>query len=274
MTGRLGGRRLGGVRNVIDGPVFDGPDEAAVEHFERTGWLLTQTLDERGVADLRRWVDEIAAWPDDGDGWLHHREMTDAGPTLCRSENLIPFHDGLRALLTTGALAETASALLGEPAVLYKEKINYKLPGGAGYAPHQDAPAYPFVASHVSSMVAVDDATLANGCLEVVSGMHHELLPMDDVGCVRADVVESLDWAVVEVAAGQTLWFHSRTPHRSGPNTSPLARRALYPTYNAASEGDLREDYYREKLATFAAEGAGDDRVRVSLIGDFQGRPV
>jgi len=262
------------VTDVIDAPVFDGPDDAAVAHFLSTGWLLTQTLDDDGVRDLRRWVDEVAGWPDDGDGWLHHREMTDEGPKLCRSENLIPFHEGLRALLCTAALAETASALLGEPAVLYKEKINYKLPGGAGYAPHQDAPAYPFVAAHVSSMVAVDDATLANGCLEVVSGMHHELLPMDDTGCIRADVVESMEWGTVEVAAGQTLWFHSRTPHRSGPNTSALARRALYPTYNAASEGDLRADYYREKLAAFAAESAGDDRVRVSLIGDFQGRPV
>ena len=86
--------------------------------------------------------------------------------------------------------------------------------------------------------------------------------------------LNAVRWATVEVAAGQTLWFHSRTPHRSGPNTSAVARRALYPTYNAASEGDLREDYYREKLAAFAAEAAGDDRVRVSLIGDFQGRPV
>ncbi len=260
--------------NVIDAPVFDGADEAAVAHFRRNGWLLTRTLDDEGVRDLRAWVDEIAGWPDDGDGWLHHREQTDDGPKLCRSENLIPFHDGMRALLTSGELEATASALLGEPAVLYKEKINYKLPGGAGYAPHQDAPAYPFVASHVSCMVAIDDATTANGCLEVVSGMHAELLPMDDGGCVRADVVESMDWATVEVDAGQTLWFHSRTPHRSGPNSSPLARRALYPTYNALSEGDLRADYYAEKLAAFAAEAAGDERVRVSLIGDFQGRPV
>jgi len=52
-----------------------------------------------------------------------------------------------------------AGALLGEPAVLYKEKINYKLAGGAGYAPHQDAPAYPFIDVHVSCMVAVDDST-------------------------------------------------------------------------------------------------------------------
>ncbi len=29
-------------------------------------------------------------------------------------------------------MLDAASALLGEPAVLYKEKINHKLPGGAG----------------------------------------------------------------------------------------------------------------------------------------------
>src|SRR5690606_38472973 len=123
-----------------------------------------------------------------------------------------PFHSGLRDLLTTGPMLETASALLGEPAVLYKEKINYKLPGGAGYAPHQDAPAYPFIDVHVSCMVAVDDATIDNGCLEVVTGRHGEVLPVDETGCLRPDVVAAMAWAPVEVPAGSTLWFHSRTP--------------------------------------------------------------
>ena len=152
--------------------------------------------------------------------------------------------------------------------MLYKEKINYKLPGGAGYAPHQDAPAYRFVETHVSCMVAVDDALVGNGCLEVVSRRHQDVLPMDEAGCIRADVAESLDWAPVEVRAGETLWFHSRTPHRSGPNLGLTPRRALYPTYNALSEGDLREAYYEQKRAELG------DGSAVSLIGDFQGRPV
>jgi hypothetical protein len=244
-----------------------------VSHFVEHGWALVDTLDGEGVARLRRWVDEVTAWPDDGE-WLHHREMTDEGPVLCRSENFVPFHDGLRALLTAGPLLSAASALLGEPAVLYKEKINYKLPGGAGYAPHQDAPAYRFVDTHISCMLAVDDATLDNGCLEVVAGAHHRLLPTDDTGCIRPDVAATLDWAPVEVRAGQTLWFHSRTPHRSGPNRSSTPRRALYPTYNAAAEGDLRADYYRQKAAELARSAGDGDRVPVSLIGDFQGRAV
>jgi ectoine hydroxylase-related dioxygenase (phytanoyl-CoA dioxygenase family) len=199
--------------------------------------------------------------------------MADSGPMLCRTENLVLHHDGIRSLLCSGPMLDVAGALIGEPAVLYKDKLNHKLPGGAGYSPHQDAPAYRFVEVHVSCMVAVDDATEANGCLEVVSDAHDRLWPTDEVGCLRTEVVSSLHWEPVPVRAGDALWFHSRTPHRSGPNTSPWPRRALYPTYNARSEGDLREDYYRQKTAELAV-APDDDRVPVSLIGDFQGKPV
>jgi len=124
-------------------------------------------------------------------------------------------------------------------------------------------------------MVAIDDATTDNGCLEVVSGMHHEVHPMDDRGCIDRDVVASMTWETVPLRAGLTLWFHSRTPHRSGPNHTATDRRALYPTYNALAEGDLRDRYYAQKLTEFAASAApGTQRVQVSLIGDFQGRPV
>jgi ectoine hydroxylase-related dioxygenase (phytanoyl-CoA dioxygenase family) len=192
---------------------------------------------------------------------------------LARSENFVPAHAGLRALLCDGALVEVAGALLGEPAVLYKEKINYKLAGGAGYAPHQDAPAYPMIDVHVSAMVAVDDANATNGGLEVVSDRFDALLPLDERGCITAAVTAELPWQPVALRAGQTLWFHSRTPHRSSPNLSSGPRRALYPTYNAAREGDLRAAYYETKRAAFAATPEGD-RARVSLIGDFEGRPV
>ena len=263
-----------------DRTVFaDGTEQAAVDHFRTHGWVRVRPSDGAELgARLQQWADEVAAWTD-GDGfaeggWLHYRELTDEGPKLCRTENFVPFHDGLRGLLTDGPMIEVASALLGEPAVLYKEKINYKLPGGAGYSPHQDAPAYRFVDVHVSCMVAIDDASADNGCLEVASASHAAVLPTDDRGCITADVVERLTWLTVPVEAGQTLWFHSRTPHRSGPNLSPLPRRALYPTYNSLREGDLRDDYYRQKLTEFDASGESDGRVQVSLIGDFEGRPV
>ena len=216
-------------------------------------------------------VDEIGRRADGEDGLLQHYELGPDGAQICRSEHLIDGCPALRELLTSGAMPAMAAELLGEPAVLYKEKVNYKLAGGAGFAPHQDAPAYPFIDTHTTCMLAIDDATLENGCLEVVDGRHAEVLPMDEAGCIRDEIVAGLDWRHVPIAAGDLLWFHSRAPHRSGPNLSDRRRRGLFCTYNAVSHGDLRTVYYAEKLARFADASEGE-RTRVSLIGDFQGR--
>ena len=240
--------------------------------YRENGWLLLDDLLPVAVEELQAEVDSIASWTDDGP-WMHHREMTDFGPKLARTENFVPYSPLMHNILETGAVADVAGELLGEPALLYKEKINYKLVGGAGFRPHQDKPAYPYVDQVLSVMVAVDDSTLENGCLWVVSGRHHEELAMDDRGCIVGDVVESMTWEPVPLRAGQTLFFHAWTPHRSGPNTSAKDRRALYPTYNGASEGRLREDYYAAKREAFSSPDP-TDRVRLSLIGDFEGRPV
>ena len=145
----------------------------------------------RGLARRRR---RLAAPP------RAHRRRPHAVPQ--REHHPVPRRPARRCS-PTGALLDVASALLGEPAVLYKEKVNYKLPGGAGYAPHQDAPAYPFV----------DDPRVVHGrgrrrharrtaASRWSRATHHEVLPMDDTGCIRADVVDALDWEPVEVPAG------------------------------------------------------------------------
>jgi ectoine hydroxylase-related dioxygenase (phytanoyl-CoA dioxygenase family) len=200
--------------------------------------------------------------------------MTDHGRQLARSENFTPFSPVLSQLLRASRVAEVASELLGEPALLYKEKINYKLVGGAGFSPHQDKPAYPFVESVLSVMIAVDDSTIENGCLYVVSGEHHRLLDQDHRGCIAPSLVDTFEWSPVELRAGQTLFFHALTPHRSGANLSTRHRRALFPTYNGLSEGDLREAYYLEKRRRFAEGHDDPERVQLSLIGDFEGRPA
>jgi 2-aminoethylphosphonate dioxygenase len=244
----------------------------AVRHFTAHGWVVLDTLPRSTRALLATWADDVARLPE-STGVLQHHELTESGPQLCRSEHFVDAHPGLGALLTDGVLLETAGALLGEPAVLYKEKINHKLPGGAGYSAHQDAPAYPLIAAHVSAMVAIDAADADNGGLELVSGCFDRVLPTDDRGCIDPAVAATLAWEPVPVEAGSTLWFHSRTPHRSGPNRSDRPRRALYPTYNAAREGDRRADYYATKAAAWAVTAPGE-RAQVSLIGDFEGRPV
>ena len=205
---------------------------------------------------------------------MAHHELAGGTRQIARIEDFTPHSELLAAALTTGPVQAAASELLGEEALLYKEKVNFKLPGGAGFSPHQDKPAYPLVEVVLSAMVAIDDSTVANGCLEVVSGHHREQLEQDDRGCIAPAIAERLAFEPVELAAGDVLLFHALTPHRSSANRSEAPRRALFPTYNGASEGDLRTAYYAAKREAFASELPDADRVRLSLIGDFEGVPA
>jgi hypothetical protein len=245
--------------------------------FQRDGWLIVRgALAPERVQQIRGWIDEVSSWAlSDGPG-LHHFEQTDAGPAIARSEDLIPHHEGLRALIGEGLLLELAGALFGEPARLFKEKVNYKHPGGGGFAPHQDATAYRFVDHHISCMLPLDPATTASGCLYVAPGYRQGRMPTDDRGRVVDDFAAGLGWRPAEVAPGDLLWFDSYTPHYSDTNRTGRPRRALYLTYNAASAGDWRDRYYADKRAEFASEGGtfGGERVRISITDDFLGRPV
>ena len=83
-----------------------------IDSYRRNGWLLCRPFVGGEIRDIQQWVDEIQQWPENGD-WLHYREMTDGGPKLCRTENFVPFHESLREILTTGAIVEIVSALMG-----------------------------------------------------------------------------------------------------------------------------------------------------------------
>src|SRR6476646_528185 len=83
----------------------------AVRQFERRGWVVLDVLPRSTRALLGTWADEAAALPESS-GVLQHFEQTDAGAQLCRTEHFLEVHAGLRNLLTSGPMLDTAHALL------------------------------------------------------------------------------------------------------------------------------------------------------------------
>jgi hypothetical protein len=99
-----------------------------------------------------------------------------------------PFHAGFRSLYRDGPLIDAVSELLGERAVLFKDKINFKMPGGAGFKVHQDAQAgwHLYARFFISALVSIDRSTPDNGCLQMAPGWHdkgligEEWKPLDE----------------------------------------------------------------------------------------------
>ena len=252
--------------------------DSQVQTWETQGFLkIPAFFSDAEVQIIQQEVKAIETSANTKGKYLHHFELIGEDRKLSRSENFVPFHLPLKNFLTEGKLLEVISTLIKEPAVLYKEKINYKYPDGGGYAPHQDATAYHDIQQHISCLISVDPTTIENGCLELVAGRHKEgFIDTDNKGLIAKESAQKMKFEAVETAPGDILLFHSFTPHRSGINKSDKARRAIYATYNARAEGDLRAAYYQkkiERLKQFEKEG-GEKARRISLIGHFQGKTI
>jgi 2-aminoethylphosphonate dioxygenase len=236
-------------------------DPAARDHFRRHGYVwLRRFFSDAQTRDLRRWTDELAAWPETPGCWMRYYERSGGDPAakqLARIENFVPYHAALAALLGSPTVLDALAECCGEPVVLFKDKINFKLPGGAGFAPHQDAPAYVHfgVEHHVTLMAPVDPFTLDNGCLEMSRwDSRRETLPQNPDGTLRDGVMER--WEIDRLLAepGDAIIFDAWVPHRSGPNRTHGPRRSYYLTFNPASGGDHRAEYYTRKRECFPPE--------------------
>lgn len=230
------------------------PTEAERAGMERDGYLVVRDFfgaDE--VADLLRWTTELETAPEvPGRHWVYHEDsLTEPGRRVIqRIENFCPFHEGFDHLIRDGALTRWIGALMGGPVALFKDKINFKMPGGPGFKAHQDQQAgwSVYAPIFVTAMVTLDPATLENGCLEMAAGRHREGLigeewkPLDESGLVLE---------AVPTAPGDVIFFDSFAPHASKANLTAAPRRILYLTYNLAGQGDHRAQYYADKHASF-----------------------
>lgn len=201
---------------------------------------------------------------------------------LCRTENFADGHKGFNNLLRGKKLLNLLQELSGEPMFLFKEKINYKLAGSGGFAPHIDAVAYTHIkdVKHLTILLSVDPSNMSNGGLEVVDASHNMTVPIDPAtNCITNDWVASQKWTPVELEAGayflfllslwhesnvsipicqhdkigQLLIFTSYLAHRSEANRSSTDRKAVYATYNCASEGDNHKSYYEDRKIEWPA---------------------
>lgn len=141
--------------------------------------------------------------------------------------------------------------------LLFKDKINYKQPHGNGFQAHLDAPAYDHIGrlEHITANLAIDAATLENGCLEVVRGSHKMEVEFADGGRIKPEWEQAHQWTPIPLEMGDMLIFGSHLAHRSAENRTEESRSSLYATFHSKSDGvDLREKYYRHRMQMFPPE--------------------
>jgi len=229
----------------------------ARQSFEQDGYLVLRALfDDTEVARMSAWLDAIALQPPVRGGAMLYFEDAGNGSgerILSRIEKFADPGQPFARLLADHALHQVVEVLLGDAAVLFKEKVNLKLPGGGGFEPHQDIQAGwdGYAPYFLSVAVAIDDSDAANGCLEIAPGQHRQGWLGERWKPLTARQTDAMRFESVPLAPGDAVAFDCFLPHRSAPNGSGRPRRNLYLTYNRARDGDHRERYFADKRRDF-----------------------
>jgi 2-aminoethylphosphonate dioxygenase len=225
-----------------------------ISDFHANGYLVVRKLfDQSRMDEIVQWVNEVQSYPEAKNKYMMYFEESKLEPgkrILSRIENIEPFHQYFSSLFLYSEIQQITSQLFAEEAILFKDKINFKMPGGSGFKAHQDVQAGwdRYAKLHITAMVSIDPCTLNNGCLEIASGSHQEGL----IGEQWVPLQENaLDYVSLQTAPGDAVFFDSYVAHRSGQNLTDQQRRVLYITYNAASKGDQRSTYYADKRLTY-----------------------
>ncbi len=171
----------------------------------------------------------------------------------------------IAGVLTDERLVGPLRSILGCDPVPMEEKLNYKqlLPGDLPIAADREGDAFDlhcdwsyfdhngYPRESLSVAVAVDDATLENGCMRVLPGSHTRDWPIQAPHnpLLPEGLVPDADLLDVPQPAGSALIFHSGLMHGSGDNGTALPRRLLIFSYHPewhVTEPDKRNKPLRQ----------------------------
>lgn len=154
-------------------------------------------------------------------------------------------------------VVDKVEQLLGDEAYHYHSKMILKdAKIGGAWAWHQDYGYWyqngVLFPNLCSVMIAVDQATVENGCLQVLKGSHkmgrvNHVLSGDQAGADLERVEEAkkrLELVHVTLDPGDALFFHPNLLHCSAANNSDKPRWALICCYNAKSNDPYKDSHH------------------------------
>ena len=247
-----------------------------IRDFKDKGFVVVRGFFPPDVmAEMSDFLDALRdREPEPGREAKYYEESPLTGETiLVRVENVVNEHNAaFTGRLISDETRECLTQLLGEPPVLFKEKVNYKLPGCRPDKLHQDQAAgwNKYCDFFITMAVAVDENREDNAALSFMSSggypraglMSDEWQPITEAD---PPYQPEEDYSLLEADPGDVIFFDSYVPHGSPANTSSRSRRNIFLTFNRASAGDLRAQYYADKWASYSPNQAEEARAQESF---------
>jgi ectoine hydroxylase-related dioxygenase (phytanoyl-CoA dioxygenase family) len=224
---------------------------AQIERYREDGFIVIENfLTSSELAEWRSAVEEAVAERDGlkipgtklktGDDDGINKDTEYYANVFDQLINLWQTNSRVRKLMVSPELGKAASLLSGANGIrIWHDQALFKRPWANPTALHLDVPFWSFCAPDaISIWVALDDATLNNGCLYFLPGTHKKT-DYRDIGITKNmkaiftvyPELASVEAVPVPMGAGSASFHNGLCIHGAGPNMTPRPRRAMTCAY-------------------------------------------
>ena len=245
---------------------------AELEQYHRDGYVVVEQLIPPALlAGADAAIQEVTAAALASESFVDILELepapADGKPTPRRIYNPFQAHEAFRAMAIEEAVLGRIEQLIGGDFAMQHSKLNMK-PARVGSVVewHQDLTYFPHTNDDlVTTLIYLDDATIENGCLQVLPGkqsgyLNHANADGSFAGMITDDIESAGTPTPLPAPAGSVIFMHCLTPHASLPNRSPSPRRTFIFEYRAADAYPLYFGKQVVRNESFAVHLRGEQK--------------
>lgn len=246
--------------------MHDTLSDAQIGFYRENGFLVIEDfLTPEELATWSRWTDEAVEQrlaQGKGFGFLNNQSDPDAfyAQVFTQCLKLADTHPGMRQLMHDPRLGKMAATLAGVEGIrIWHDQALYKPPFGNPTGWHLDNPYWSFTSrDSLSIWVALDAATLGNGCMWYIPGSHKTARHDNaGIGPNQGDLFKLYpEWRQIEPVAcpcpaGAAVFHSGLTAHGAGANMTNKPRRAMTCAYMPdgsvfnGAKNVLPDDYFQ-----------------------------
>jgi phytanoyl-CoA hydroxylase len=214
-----------------------------VQSYRERGFLVIEGF--LSSSELQTWRDvtddAVAKRLAHKDGQTNQHDPEDYyAQVFTQCVKLAETHAGMREIMHDRRLGKMAATLAGVDGMrIWHDQALIKQPFGNPTGWHLDNPYWSFTSPNaISIWVALDDATLSNGCMYYLPGTHKTARHLNaGIGANLAELFKNYpEWRAIESVAcpcpaGSAVFHNGLTAHGAGANMTNGQRRAMTCAY-------------------------------------------
>ena len=185
---------------------------------------------------------------------------------LRRIEKITNFSPICKKVLNSKKIYNLLYKLENQKFGLFKDKLNFKYPGGAGYLPHFDGHFFwkdennnhqkgwkKYSNNFVSLVIPLEKTNQENGCLHISKKLNNNfenvISKVEKKNfTIKRNYLKKMKFYPIELNEGDVCFFNWRCGHFSKKNNSKNSRMIFYLTYfKKNNKLNIRNAYYLDK---------------------------